>query len=111
MPVVLSVYRGFGLGLALNPTPNPYRKPRVMSYFSPTTICGAGVPDEHNEAIPTYHHVINTHTLTPTFANVAQQSHKRISKLFRLQFRCASSMDFPDITYRGKVSDFDHEIY
>ena len=32
MPVVLSVYGGLGLGLALNPTPNPYRKPRAMLY-------------------------------------------------------------------------------
>ena len=42
----------------------------------------AGVPDEHNEAIPT-HNVINTHT--HTLANVAQQSHNIIPKLFRLQ--------------------------
>ena len=28
MPVVLSVYGGLGLGLALNPTPNPYLKAR-----------------------------------------------------------------------------------
>ena len=62
MPVVLSVYGGLGLGLALNPTPNPYRKPRAMSY-PPLPICGAGVPDEHNKAIPT-HNVINTHTHT-----------------------------------------------
>ena len=78
MPVVLSVYGGLGLGLALNPTPNPYRKPQV----SKAPISGAGVPDEHNEAIPN-HNVINTHT--HTFANVAQQSPKRFSKLFRLQ--------------------------
>ena len=30
LPVVLFVYGGIGLGLALNPTPNPYQKPRAM---------------------------------------------------------------------------------
>ena len=30
MPVVLSVYGGLGLRLALNPNPNPYQKPRAM---------------------------------------------------------------------------------
>ena len=70
MPVVLSMYGGLGLGLALNPTPNTYQKPRAPLYP------GAGVTDEHNKA------------------NVAQQSHKIILKLFRLQSRLASKYGF-----------------
>ena len=31
--VVLFVYGGLGLGLALNPTPNPYQKPRAMLLY------------------------------------------------------------------------------
>ena len=57
MPVVLTVYGGLGLGLALNPIESQGR------CHTPPPIGGAGVPDEHNEAIPTYI-VINTHTHT-----------------------------------------------
>ena len=64
MPVVLSVYGVLGLGLTLNPTPNSYQTPR--------TPPGVGVKDEHKKA------------------NVAQQPHKIISKVFRLQSRVVS---------------------
>ena len=32
LPAVLFVYGSLWLGLALNPTPNPYQKPRAMLY-------------------------------------------------------------------------------
>ena len=82
MRMGLSVYGGFRLGLALNPTPNPYRKPRAMSYPPPLY---AGQVYRTNIMKPSQPIMWSTHTHTHTLANVAQQSHKIIPKLYRLQ--------------------------
>ena len=62
------------------PPASAYSNPPEPQKKRNLTFCGAGVPDEHNDANPT-HNVMNTHTHTHTLASVVQQSQKHLRPL------------------------------